>query len=407
MSGDTISIEDELGLKVCNKHPLVIERGQGVTVWDEAGREYLDFTSGWGVTCLGHSHPVIVAAITKQASMLMQNPNSGFTYSPVRSRLLKLLSTILPEGLSRVFFANSGAEANDAALKFARKITRRPKVIALIGSFHGRTLSTLSVSGGVENAARFLSKVPDNIFIPVGDLGALERELDNAVAAVILEPVLGEGGARPLPKEFLQEVARLCRKNGSLLIADEVQTGFCRTGSFFAVENAQIAPDIMTMGKGIAGGFPFAGLAMTEEVVRKIEVGDHGGTYCGNPLGCAVAHAVTSYLVEQEVASQVRAAAVHIAIKLEQVLVSFPDIVIEHRGQGLLVGIQLDSDRSVQRLTAICMALGLLVTPTRGAVVRLLPSLLVTKSEIFHAFSMLNAALAQLSAERGARQLAG
>lgn len=401
MSSDTISIEDELGLKVCNKHPLVIERGEGVKVWDEAGRVYLDFTSGWGVTCLGHSHPIIVAAITKQAGLLMQNPNSGFSYSPVRSQLLKLLAGVLPAKLSKIFFANSGAEANDAALKFARKVTQRSKVVALVGSFHGRTLSTLSVSGGVENAARYLPKVPDNIFIPVGDLEALQRELDDGVAAIILEPVLGEGGARPLPAAYLQEVVRLCKANGSLFIADEVQTGFCRTGSFFAVESAQIAPDIMTMGKGIAGGFPFAAVAMTQDVASRVELGDHGGTYCGNPLGCAVAHSVISYLLEHNVASQVRATADYIETKLDQVLEAFPNIVIEHRGQGLLIGIQLDSDRSVQRLTAICMALGLLVTPTRGAVVRLLPSLLVTQSEIFQAFSMLNAALAQLSAERG------
>lgn len=401
MSSDTISIEEELGLKVCNKHPLVIERGKGVTVWDEAGRAYLDFTSGWGVTCLGHSHPIIVAAMTKQAGLLMQNPNSGFSYSPVRSKLLKLLASVLPAGLSNMFFANSGAEANDAALKFARKVTQRSKVVALVGSFHGRTLSTLSVSGGAENAARYLPKVPDNIFIPVGDIEALQRELDGSVAAIILEPVLGEGGARPLPAAYLQEVVRLCKANGSLFIADEVQTGFCRTGRFFAVESAQIVPDIMTMGKGIAGGFPFAAIAMTHDVASRIEIGDHGGTYCGNPLGCAVAHSVISYLIEHDVAAQVRATADYIETKLDQMLEAFPNIVIEHRGQGLLIGIQLDSDRSVQRLTAICLALGLLVTPTRGAVVRLLPSLLVTKGEIFQAFSMLNAALAQLSAERG------
>jgi len=406
MISETMKIEDEHGLQVCAKHSLSIERGDGARVWDEDGRAYLDFTSGWGVTCLGHSHPIIVAAIQKQAGLLMQNPNSGFTYSPVRSRLLALLLQVLPEGLTRMFFTNSGAEANDLALKLARKVTGRSKVIALSGSFHGRTLATLSVSGDGSNATRYLPKVPDNCFIPIGDIEALTRELDDSVAAIILEPVLGEGGARPLSSAFLQELAVLCKANGSLLIVDEIQTGFCRTGNFFAVESAQITPDILTMGKGIAGGFPFAGIALTPAVANRVALGDHGGTYCGNPLGCAVACSVVSYLIEHRVAHQVSESAKYACQRLEQILKSFPDLVLEIRGQGLLIGLQLKDDDNVKELTARCMALGLLVTPTRGGVVRLLPSLLVSKQEIDEGMEILKAALSQMSVQTSARATA-
>jgi len=185
----TIAIEDSLGLTVCNKQQIAVERGLGSYVWDEGGHRYLDFTSGLGVTALGHSHPVIVAAISTQAAKLMQNPNSGFTYSPVRSRLLEKLQSVLPNGLHRVFFANSGAEANDGAVKLARKVTGRPTVIAVLGSFHGRTLSTLSLSGGPENSARYLPAVPGNVFAPFGDVEALGTLMNEQVAAVIAEPV--------------------------------------------------------------------------------------------------------------------------------------------------------------------------------------------------------------------------
>src|SRR5690606_30591104 len=246
---ETIATENELGLIVCNRQPLAFERGQGSHVWDEQGERYLDFTSGWGVTSLGHSHPALVGAIVEQAGKLMQNPNSGFTYSPVRARLLQALTAVLPQQPWRLFFANSGAEANDAAVKLARKATGRRNVIALSGSFHGRTLATLSLSGGPSNAAKYLPSVPGNLLLPFAELASLEQVIADDVAAVIVEPVQGEGGVRPLPDGYLNTLAALCRQHGVLLIIDEVQTGFCRTGRFFAFEAENVVPDILTMGK--------------------------------------------------------------------------------------------------------------------------------------------------------------
>lgn len=403
---NTIATEDSLGLSICMKQPVAFERGLGTQVWDEAGKVYLDFTSGWGVTSLGHSHPLIVAAIQEQAGKLMQNPNSGFTYSPVRARLLALLQPLLPGGLNKIFFANSGAEANDAAVKLARKVTGRTDVIAVSGSFHGRTLSTLSLSGSSENAARFLPQVAGNLFAPFGDTEAIKKMLNDKVAAVILEPIQGEGGVRVPPSGYLSTVAALCKTHGALLIADEVQTGFCRTGHFFAVNANAIFPDILTMGKGIAGGFPFAALALTDAIAEKVAKGDHGGTYCGNPLGCAVAYAVVKHLAEQDIAGRVKDLGQQLLLQLNALASQFPSLIGEVRGQGLLIGIQMHEDAQVSELTAICLENGLLVTPTRNAVLRIIPSLLVSEAELQLGISILANSLTYLERSRSAAQVA-
>ncbi len=390
---NTIKIEDDFGLTVCAKQPVAIERGLGSYVWDEEGRRYLDFTAGWGVTCLGHSHPVMVNAIAEQAGKIMQNPNSGFTYSPVRARLLMLLQQVLPPGLTRVFFASSGAEANDAAVKLARKVTGRSQVIAVQGSFHGRTLSTLSLSGSSANAEKFLPRVPGNVFVPFGDIEELAVVMSEQVAAVILEPVQGEGGVRVPPAGYLSAVAALCKAHGALFIVDEVQTGFCRTGHFFAVDAEGVRPDILTMGKGIAGGYPFAALALTEAVATGVHKGDHGGTYCGNPLGCAVSHAVVDFLVQNHVADRVTTLGNHALQLLKATALEFPHQIAEVRGQGLLLGIQMQDDQQVAQLTEICLRRGLLVTPTRGAVLRIIPSLLLSTAELEEGLVILTSAL--------------
>ncbi|MES3008338.1 MAG: aspartate aminotransferase family protein [Pseudomonadota bacterium] len=390
---NSMTIEDSFGLTICMKQPVAIERGLGSYVWDDKGEQYLDFTAGWGVTSLGHSHPVLVAAIQEQAGKLMQNPNSGFTYSPIRARLLTLLQEVLPPGLTRVFFANSGAEANDAAVKLARKVTGRPEVIAVAGSFHGRTLSTLSLSGGSDNAAKYLPLVPDNHFVPFGDLEALTRALSDRVAAVILEPVQGEGGVRMPPAGYLQAAAALCKAHGTLLIADEVQTGFCRTGTFFAVDAEQVSPDILTMGKGIAGGFPFAAFAMTEAVAAGVNKGDHGGTYCGNPLGCAAAYAVVNHLLEQDVAGCVADIGLLALQRLKVLAQQYPEFIVEVRGKGLLIGIQMHNDAQVSELTDTCLQQKLMVTPTRNAVLRIIPNLLLSEEELLAGIATLALAL--------------
>ena len=394
----SIEIEDRLGITFCNRQTIAIERGEGCVVWDEDGNEYLDFTSGWGVTCLGHSHPLITAAIIKQAQKIIQNPNSGFTYSPSRAKLLETLSGVLPDNLAKIYFVNSGAEANDAAIKLARKITGKSRIVSTLASFHGRTFNTLSVSGGRDSAEQFLPALKGNSFVPFGDFPALNAAIDDKTAAVILEPIQGEGGVRIPDDEYFASVALLCRERGVLLIIDEIQTGFCRTGKFFAIEHSQtsIAPDIMTMGKGIAGGFPFAAFAVSASVDRQLTKGDHGGTFCGNPLACAVAAAVVDHLRAENMADNVARSGKLMIDGLHKLRDKYPRLIGPIRGKGLLCAFELGSDHMVTKVTEAALNRGLLVTPTRNQIIRLIPALIVTQHEIARGLELLESALASV-----------
>lgn len=387
----TIDLENRLGITFCDRLELAFTHGEGSRVWDEQGKSYLDFTSGWGVTCLGHSHPVITSALTAQAARIIQNPNAGFTYSPSRAALLALLETILPASLANTYFCNSGAEANDAALKLARKITGRQQVISTLGGFHGRTFNTLSVTRGKENSDRYVPKQADTRFVPFGDAGAVAAAIDDRTAAVIVEPVQGEGGVQIPPPDYLHDLQRLCRAHGALFIVDEVQTGFGRTGRLFALQHSPhpVAPDFLTLGKGIAGGFPFAAFAVSPAVNRLIEKDDHGGTYCGNPLGCAISHAVVSYLVEHDVTARAAEAGTRLLDILGELQRRHPDTIRAVRGKGLLCAIEFfDHDRT-RPFTRACADAGLLVVPTRGGIIRLLPDLLVSREDIDTACAIL------------------
>lgn len=395
---NTIAIEDSLGIQFCKRLPLVIEGGAGSLVWDAAGQEYLDFTSGWGVTSLGHCHPALAAAVSEQACVLTQNPNSGFTYSPVRAALLARLAPMLPAPLSRLYFVNSGAEANDVAIKMARLLTGRIGIVSTEHSFHGRTQNTLSVSTSQHSADRFQPRIPETRFVPHGDIEAMASAITDATAAVIVEPVQGEGGVRIPDAGYLAGVSALCKQHGALLIVDEIQTGLCRTGSFFAIEQCSgtVEPDMLTMGKGLGGGFPIAALAMSEDCAAAVSQGDHGGTYCGNPLACAAALAVVDELIDKQVANQAAASGIQLARELECLQAEFPDLIEEVRIRGLLCALQFGDDRLVEQLTEAALQKGLLVTPTRNGVIRLLPSLLVTEQEIEQAAQILRSALASV-----------
>lgn len=399
----TITTENSLGLSFSDRLELSFTHGLGSQVWDEAGRAYLDFTSGWGVTCLGHSHPVVVAAINAQAQRLMQSPNAGFTYSPERARLLRTLQTVLPAALVRTYFCNSGAEANDAVLKLARKITGRSSVVSTLGSFHGRSMATLSVSRGPDNPARFSARPADTQFVAYGDLDALTATVDASVAAVIVEPVQGESGVRIPPAQWLAHASDLCTRHGALLIMDEVQTGFCRTGRFFAHQHGThpVTPDIMTMAKGIAGGFPFAAFAVGSRVAEQLLRDDHGGTYCGNPLGCAVADAVITHLRDNAVAEQVQTKGTWLLQQLQHLHELHPALLRDVRGRGLLCALEFHDADMVKLLTRLCAERGLLVVPTRNGVIRLLPDLLITQARLQEGLAILAGVLQETAAAHG------
>lgn len=379
---NTIKLEDTYFIPFFNKLPLAIERGEGVYVWDEENKRYLDFTAGWGVTCLGHAHPVITEALVEQGKKIIQNPSSGLTYSPARARLLELLSGILPSPLTRVFFSNSGAEANDAAIKLARKVCARRDVISTHLSFHGRTISTASATGQAKHREKFDPIMPHYKFVPYNDIEALAKEMDQNTAAVILEPIQGEGGVNIAQEAYLKQVSALCQKNGSYLIIDEVQTGFCRTGSMFAIDRLDLKVDFMTMAKGMGGGFPIGGFAVSEEIAGKIEKGDHGGTYCGNPLACAVAFAVVSYLKQNNVADHVTSIGDWTLHQLKSLQIRYPSIIKEVRGRGLLIAIEFAAPKTANAVYQQSLKHGLLLNLTQEKIIRIFPALTITEQEM-------------------------
>jgi acetylornithine/N-succinyldiaminopimelate aminotransferase len=308
---------------------------------------------------------------------------------------------ILPEGLTRVFFSNSGAEANDASIKLARKATGRLEVISTDLSFHGRTISTASATGQTKHRDKFKPLMPNYRFVPFNDLRAMGKALDRDVAAVILEPIQGEGGVNLPAEGYLEAVSALCKKNGSYLIVDEVQTGFCRTGPMFAIDGLKVNPDFFTLAKGIAGGFPFGAFAMTEEVSMKLQKGDHGGTYCGNPLGCAVAYAVIKHLLETEVTSHVESVGSFIYENLKALQQAHPAIINTVRGKGLLLAMEVCDPQIASEILEKSLGLGLFVNLTQGNVIRVFPALNIRKAEAEEGLELLGKAIILAEDEHG------
>ncbi len=390
----TIATEDQYFLPVFNKTAISVEKGDGIYVFDENNRRYIDFTSGWGVTCIGHANPVITDALNAQSRLIIQNPDSGKTYSPARARLLQLMQQILPDGLTRVFFTNSGAEANDAAIKLARKITGRKNVISTINSFHGRTISTASATGQAVHRDKYAPLMPNYIFTPYDSIPEIERIITSDVAAVIVEPIQGEGGIIVPSEGYLKNLSGLCRENGVLLIVDEIQTGFLRTGDFFCSEASGAGVDFMTMAKGIAGGFPFGAFAVTEEVAQKIEKGDHGGTYCGNPLGCAVSYSVIRYMLDNNLGRNVKNLSAMTFDILSQWKKEFIAIIKDVRGMGLLIAIEFSDSIITSAIQKRCLENGLIVNVTHGNIIRLFPALNIREREMLDGLEILKEAIA-------------
>lgn len=392
---DTIACEDTYLIPFAKKIPVVIESGSGVDVWDTAGKHYIDFTAGWAVTSLGHSDPVIIEALCEQARKIIHNPDSGLTYSPARARLLLQLASVLPKELHHFYFVNSGAEANDSALKLARKITRRKKVVSALQSFHGRTTATTSVTGQTIQRDRYDVLVPFTEFIPFNDLVAAEAAIDSDTAAVIIEPIQGEGGVYLPAEGYLNGLAKLCRERGALLIVDEVQTGFWRTGPAFASIAQGVIPDFLTLAKGIAGGFPFAAVAVAAETAAKIEIGDHGGTYNGNPLGCAVAAATIEHCVNIGLEERVVRAGRGVFTHLEYLAQQYPTVIKEVRGSGLLWALELYDADVTEQIRQEALTSGLILNVKHGTIIRIFPALTIDDAALEDGCAILYAVIKQ------------
>jgi predicted acetylornithine/succinylornithine family transaminase len=360
---------------------LLLVRGEGARVWDADGREYLDFGGGIAVVGLGHAHPAPLAAASAQLERLWHASNLYRT-EPAEELASRLSNRF---GGARAFFCNSGAESVEAALKLARKATGRACVVAVEGGFHGRTLGALSVTGQPSKRAAFGPLVPGARFVAPNDVEALRAAVDEDVGLVLLEPILGEGGVRPLGANFVEAAAEAAEAVGALLCFDEIQTGVGRTGTFFAFEQLGVRPRLVTLAKALANGLPIGALLVSDDAPDGLVPGDHGSTFGGNPVSCAAASAVVD-AIDEELLASVRAHSEAIRAGLSEL----PG-VHEVRGRGLLLGAELD--RPAQTIVDDCRERGLLVLSAGESVLRLAPPLTVDDADVGAALSILEAVL--------------
>ena len=378
--------EDQFSVGVYQKRDLVIVRGEGARVWDETGREYVDCVAGIGVANVGHCHPAVVAAIQAQAARLI-TCNELF-YNDARALCLERLDRITPEGINRFFLCNSGTEAVEGAIKFARMATGRKHVVAAMRGYHGKTLGSLSATWERKYKEPFAPLVPDFSHVPYNNIAEFEKAIDDRTAAVILEPVQGEGGVRPATSEFLQAIRRICDQKGALLIIDEIQTGFGRTGRLFACEHFGVLPDIITMAKGIAGGVPMGAIGIDRRV-GDIEKQSHTSTFGGNPLACAAAVAAIDVLTGEDLPRRAAETGAYFVRRLREI--ESPRIR-EIRGLGLMIGIEM-KDKAGPVAQAL-MQEGVLALLAGTTVLRFLPPLVITREQVDRAVESLTRVLA-------------
>ncbi|PIE16020.1 MAG: acetylornithine transaminase [Rhodobacterales bacterium] len=377
--------------------PLSFVKGEGSWLTEADGRRFLDMGSGIAVNVLGHAHPALTQALTEQAGQLWHTSN--LYQIPQQQKLAdKLVEATFAD---TVFFTNSGTEACELAVKMARKYwfeknqPERVNIIAFEGSFHGRSSAGIAAAGSEKMTHGFGPLLPGFVHLPLLDTEAVREAMDDTVAAVIVEPVQGEGGIRPLPDAYLQELRALCDDSGALLILDEVQCGMGRTGRLFAHEWAGIVPDIMMVAKGIGGGFPLGAVLASEEAASAMTPGTHGSTYGGNPLACAVGNAVMDIVANDDFLAEVRRKSGLLGQKLEGLVASYPDVFEQLRGSGLMLGLKCKLANT--DVIEAAYQNQLLTVPAADNVVRLLPALNLTDDDITTALERLEQAAKQLS----------
>jgi acetylornithine/succinyldiaminopimelate/putrescine aminotransferase len=370
-----INVEEQYQVATYKKFPFVIVRGQGVWVYTDAGDRYLDLYGGHAVVSTGHSHPKIVRAISEQAERLIFYSN--LVYNDVRARAAKKLVEIAPAILSKTFFVNSGTEANENAMKIARKLTGREKIISFEGSFHGRTPGSLSATALPKYREGVAPLLPGHIYAPFGDIESVERVIDDETAAVILEPIQSMGGVRMSAPAFYHGLRRACDRAGAMLIYDEVQTGMGRTGEFFFAGRHSVVPDMVTLAKGIASGVPMGAVLMTEAIAREIKTGDLGTTFGGGPLAAAALEATVDVIRDERLLENVRVNSDYLFAELSKL-----DTVEEVRGLGYLVGIKFKGESAKPYQQALLERRIITGLADDVSVLRLLPPLTLGRPEI-------------------------
>ena len=384
-SSDYRTLEQEYGLSLYPKRDVVLVRGQGAILFDENNNEYIDCAAGIGVANIGHCHPTVVAALQAQVGELMVVPNT--LYNDKRSLLLEKLVSVSPASITRAFLCNSGTEAVEAALKFARVSTGRTEYVTAMRGFHGRTMGAVSATFTKKYRDPFAPLIPGFSYVPLNKIEKLDTAVTEKTAAVMLELVQGEGGVNLADPEYISAVRKLCDERGAMLIIDEIQTGFCRTGKFFACEHHDLQPDMMTIAKAVAGGVPMGATLLSNKI--NVEPGMHGTTFGGNPIACAAALATISVLENEDLARR----ATDMGDYFEQKLMSvdLPQ-VRSIRRQGLMIGLELKG-KSQPVLEAL-MHRGVIALPAGATVLRLLPPLVIEKEQLDQVVDHLQALLA-------------
>jgi acetylornithine/LysW-gamma-L-lysine aminotransferase len=372
------------------KRPVVITRGQGALVWDINGKEYVDCTGSYGVALLGHSHPKVVEAVCKQAETLISCHAS--LYNNKRTEFLQKLMSITPRGLNKAFLSNSGAESVECAIKVARKFTGKPEIIAVMGGYHGKTMGALSATWDKKYREPFQPLVPEFKHVPPDNLEKLSEAVTDKTAAVLLEPIRGEGGVRVPPLDYLPGVRELCDEKGVLLILDEVQTSFGRTGKLFGCDHWGVTPDVMGLAKPFAGGLPIGITVAKEDIMSSLKVGEHSTTFSGSPLVCAAGCAAIDVLVKDKLADRAATLGAYFKAKLEELQAKY-NIVKEVRGLGLMLGMELRYD--VRNIILKTMSRGVLILEAGRNVLRFLPPLVIEKEQIDKAIGVLDAVIGE------------
>jgi len=378
-------IEKKYVMQTYNRYPIVLDHGKGNYVYDKNGKKYLDFITGIACVPIGHANKEINKMILHQAKKLIQVSNLYYTEPQVV--LAKKLASI--SGLQKSFFCNSGSEANETAIKLAKKITKKKKFIAFKHSFHGRTTASLAATDKPLCKQPFTPLAPEVVFVEYNNISALEKTMKKDIAAVILEPIQGEGGINIPEKNYLKKVEQLCRKNNILLIVDEVQTGNGRTGKFFAYQHENIKPDIVTVAKGLANGVPI-GVCIAKKGID-FDKGDHGCTFGGNNLACASANATIDYILKNKIMENAENIGNYFVEKLNKLKDKY-EIIKDIKGKGLMIGVELKENKA-KEIVKKCLENGLLMNNVSDTTLRFLPPLIIGKREAHKALKILKKVL--------------
>lgn len=378
---DTKALEHSLYMRTFARQPITLVRGEGVRVWDDQGKEYLDFLAGIAVNVLGHCPPAVVKVVQEQVATLIHTTN--LYYTGPQMQLAQLL--VEHSALDRVFYANSGAEANEAAIKLARKWGKLHKngayeVITTWNSFHGRTLATVAATGNRHYQEPFDPMPTGFKHVAYNDLDAMREAVSDNTVAIMLEPVQGESGVHPAKKEYLQGIRQLCDERNLLLILDEVQSGMGRTGKLWAYQHYDVEPDVMTLAKGLAGGLPI-GACLAKEHASVFEPGDHGSTFAGNPLVCAAGHAVLKEIIDRNLPEHASRMSERLQQGLQELQKEEDAQITEIRSSGLWFGIDFGVDKATDILNR-CREDGLLINKTSNSTIRLAPPLTITEQDV-------------------------